>query len=428
MFEQLFSTLHGGTAVSGLAVVNVQLSDFLQPLVQALITLAGLTAGFFVVISGLEYMTSRGNPKRLNHAKRTLKNAVLGLLLVIAAAFIFNFLNTAYNTAAPIGQSMAPPIIAVSEPPPEGLAGKILITTSNLLRHIIISTFDPFINLIRYLSLETPLAGSNEVVIKLWLAVLGIANSLFILVTVLLGLRLMSASTFGFDELSLRRLLPRLGLIFLVMNSSLLLIDIIISISNAMLDALWAATGVGDPWLSWQALTENGAAANFVSLLLTVLFLILSFGLLVYYVLRLVVIYLGAVLAPLIVLMQLLPFTKGFTLAAIRTYFYTIFVLFIHAIILSLSAGLLASLTTKQIDDQGLLTLIIGIATLTLMLKTPKTIAKWCRVNYNFKPLKNLGGQIASELAQGLEHARAVRLANLAVDQGTSIEGKYYVK
>ena len=91
MFEQLFSTLHGGTAVGGLAVVNTQLTDFLQPLVGALITLAGLTAGFFVVISGLEYMTSRGNPKRLDHAKRTLKNAVLGLLLVIAAATYIQF-------------------------------------------------------------------------------------------------------------------------------------------------------------------------------------------------------------------------------------------------------------------------------------------------------------------------------------------------
>ncbi len=162
MFEQLFSTSFGGTAVGGLAVVNVQLTDFLQPLIGALITLAGLAAGFFVVIAGLEYMTSRGNPKRLDHAKRTLKNAALGLLLVIAAAFIFNFLNTAYNTAAPIGQSIAPPIIEVSEPPPEGLAGKILTTSSDFLRHIIISTFDPFINLIRYLSFQTPLAGSNE--------------------------------------------------------------------------------------------------------------------------------------------------------------------------------------------------------------------------------------------------------------------------
>ena len=133
-------------------------------------------------------------------------------------------------------------------------------------------------------------------------------------------------------------------------------------------------------------------------------------------------------LAPLIVLMQLLPFTKGFTLAAIRTYFYTIFILFIHAIILSLAAGLLSSLAADQVHDQGLLTAIIGIATLTLMLKTPKTIAKWCRVNYSFKPIKNLGAQIASELAQGLEHGRAARLANIALEEGATVKGGEYLR
>ena len=405
MLEQLLSTSFGG-----IAVVNVQLTDFLQPLVGALITLAGLTAGFFVVVSGLEYMTSRGNPKRLDHAKRTLKNAALGLVLVIAAAFIFNFLNTAYNAASPTGIDVPPPIVEFNEPPPdEGLAGKILSTASDFLRHIVVSAFDPFLDLIKYLSLRTPLIGSNPVVSKLWLAVLGIANSLFVLVVVLLGFRLMSASTLGFDELSFRQLLPKLAFIFLLMNASLFGIDILISISNAMLDSLWAATGVGDPWTTWQAAGDRSAGAGFISLLLMVLFLILSFLLLVYYILRLVVIYLGAVLAPLVILLQLLPFTKGFTITAVRTYFFTIFILFIHGIILSLASGLLFSLSNDQINDQGLLTMIVGIATLTLMLKTPKTIAKWCRVEYSFKPLKNFGGQLASGLAGELDHARKAR-------------------
>ena len=111
-----------------------------------------------------------------------------------------------------------------------------------------------------------------------------------------------------------------------------------------------------------------------MSLLLTVLFLILGFGLLVYYVLEAGGhLFGGGACAPLIVLMQLLPFTKGFTLAAIRTYFYTIFVLFIHTIILSLAAGLLASHGLRS-DPRPRTAdgLIIGIATLTLMLKTPR--------------------------------------------------------
>ena len=426
MSWQLFSTVFGGTAVGIPAVINSQLTDFLQPLIQVLITLAGLTAGFFIVTAGIGCITSSGNPRRLEAAKKTLKNALVGLVLVIAASFIFNFLNTAYNAAAPIGVDIPPPLVQFEEPPlEESLAGKILSTTSDILRSIITSAFDPFIDLIRYLSFKTPLVGSNPVAAKLWLAVLGIANSLFVLIVTLLGFRLMSASTFGFSEIGLRQLLPKLALIFLIMNSSLFFIDILINLSNAMLNALFAATGVGDLWQSWQAAGEANASAGIVSLLLMVLFLTLSFLLLIYYVLRLVVIYLGAVLSPLVVLLQLLPFTKGFTLAAIRTYLFTLFILFIHAVILSLASGLLLSLSVAQIDDQGLLTLIIGVATLTLMLKTPKTIAKWCRISYSFKPLKHLGGQIAAELTQGLEHARAVRLANSIAEEKTDKEGEY---
>ena len=426
MIDQLLPALPGGTVVAGVAVANVELTNYLQPLVLALITLAGLTAGFFVVISGFEYMTSRGNPKRLEQAKRTLKNALLGLVLVIAASFIFNFLNSAYTSSTPIAQSIPPPLVEINEPLPEGLAGKILGTTADFLRHIITSAFDPFVDLVKYFSFKTPLVGSNPVVSKLWLATLGIANSLFVLVTILLGFRLMSTSVFGFEELSFKHLLPRLGLIFLAMNSSLFLIDIIISISNAMLNALWSATGVGDLWQTWQILGEGGSGASFVSLLLTTLFLVLSFMLLIYYVLRLVVIYLGAVLSPLIVLMQLLPFTKGFTTTAIRTYFYTIFILFVHGLILSLASGLLVSLSSNQVQSFGLLSLVIGIATLTLMLKTPKTIAKWCRVSYSIKPLKDLGSQLATGLTQGLEYARVVRMSNVTTEE-EPIKGRDYV-
>ena len=62
MLEQLSSALFGGIAVGGPAVVNTQLTDFLEPLIQALITLAGLTTGFFIVTAGIGYMTSAGQP------------------------------------------------------------------------------------------------------------------------------------------------------------------------------------------------------------------------------------------------------------------------------------------------------------------------------------------------------------------------------
>ena len=88
-----------------------------------------------------------------------------------------------------------------------------------------------------------------------------------------------------------------------------------------------------------------------------------------------------------------------------------------------MSSGLLASLAAPQLPSSGLLTLVIGIAALTLMLKTPKTIAKWCRVGYSFKTFKNLGSDLAAGLSQSLEQARAVRLANAAAEADK--EGEY---
>ena len=55
MTERLFSTLYGGTAIGGAAVIDTRLSDFLEPLPQALIA----PAGFFVVTAGRQYIASR---------------------------------------------------------------------------------------------------------------------------------------------------------------------------------------------------------------------------------------------------------------------------------------------------------------------------------------------------------------------------------
>lgn len=70
------------------------------------------------------------------------------------------------------------------------------------------------------------------------------------------------------------------------------------------------------------------------------------------------------------------------------------------------------------------MTLIIGIATLTLMLKTPKTLAKWCRVNYSFKSVKNLSTQLAGELVSGLEYAQGSRLASQIASENEALEDK----
>ena len=125
MAEQLFNQL-----ITAPAVVNLQLSAYLNPLIKILIVLAGLIASFFIVLAGIEYMFSRGNPSQLLRAKRTLKNALTGLLLVLAAGFIFNFLTEAWSASTSLERPTIAPQVQLQEPISEGLVAKIIQTTT----------------------------------------------------------------------------------------------------------------------------------------------------------------------------------------------------------------------------------------------------------------------------------------------------------
>lgn len=60
----------------------------------------------------------------------------------------------------------------------------------------------------------TPLMAQNSSVFNLWLAMVGITDVLFVVVIALLGFHVMSAASLGFDEIEIKHLLPRIGLIF----------------------------------------------------------------------------------------------------------------------------------------------------------------------------------------------------------------------
>src|SRR5665811_1967478 len=98
----------------------------------------------------------------------------------------------------------------------------------------------------------TPLMTSNSAVFNLWLAMVGITDVLFAVIVALLGFHVMSATTFGLDEIEFKHLLPRVGLIFLLLNTSIFLIDGIIGLSNAL---IFAVGKVGGTESVWQVLT-----------------------------------------------------------------------------------------------------------------------------------------------------------------------------
>lgn len=84
-----FSIAQSASAASA----NVtQIETFLQSIIKIIVSLAGLVATGFFVVGGFTYITSSGNPHRLERAKQTLLWSGIGLAIVIAAFVISNII------------------------------------------------------------------------------------------------------------------------------------------------------------------------------------------------------------------------------------------------------------------------------------------------------------------------------------------------
>src|SRR3989344_6002856 len=82
------------SVVGGNPVATIQgLECLFQNVVTVVTALAGLAVFIMLLTGGLKYLTSGGGPKAPEQAKGTLSFAVLGLVLIIAAYLILNFLS-----------------------------------------------------------------------------------------------------------------------------------------------------------------------------------------------------------------------------------------------------------------------------------------------------------------------------------------------
>src|SRR5476651_1323718 len=75
------------------------MSAFLAPVMTALIAIASVAVVFFLVMGGMTYMTSSGNPEKLDHAKKVIRNALIGLVMVIGAGTLVAILAHAYSSS-----------------------------------------------------------------------------------------------------------------------------------------------------------------------------------------------------------------------------------------------------------------------------------------------------------------------------------------
>lgn len=79
----------------GFEVATIQgLECVFSNVVSVVVSLAGLAVFIVLLVGGLKYLTSGGDPKAQEQAKNTMTYAVFGLVLIVAAYLILNFIST----------------------------------------------------------------------------------------------------------------------------------------------------------------------------------------------------------------------------------------------------------------------------------------------------------------------------------------------
>jgi len=405
------------------------MTGYVTPVIRTMAILASLVCVFFLVNGGYHYLTSSGKPQQLEHAKLVLRNALIGLAIVLAAATLTAILSHAYASSGATAHQQLP---LLSEVKPQsvsnGLVDVIIKAVTGVLNNIMQSAAKPFLAALSFFTTSTPLIADNASVFNLWLGVVGITDALFVLVIALLGFHVMSYATFGLDEIEFKHLLPQIALIFLLVNSSIFIIDGFISLSNAMIHAMTAGFGNVTVWDALTKVVDKGDGLGLATLLIMIAFLILSFILLIYYVGRIVTLYIGAVLSPLALLLWLIPSFRDFSESAAKVYLTTIFVLFVHVVILQLAASLFTGLAVSSPTHtpDTLMALVVGIATLLALLKTQGVLMELSYASIGPKTARKLGGQFINGVSYfgGKGKAVATAVANLDSQDNTKGTGR----
>lgn len=82
------SCLKPGTDVATLDCIGPLFSN----VIIWLFTFAGIVAFFLVVFSGIKFITSGGDAKQVEGARKTLTYAVIGLLIILFSYFLLNII------------------------------------------------------------------------------------------------------------------------------------------------------------------------------------------------------------------------------------------------------------------------------------------------------------------------------------------------
>ncbi len=378
----------------------VDFTKYTNDTLNIIILVSTAAAVFFLTKGGYLYLSSNGNPEAVANAKRTIKNALIGLVIVLGAGIIVSIFKSALQSPTTTGSIPAIAITPIESATPTGGLTQVLIdAVSGFMQNIVESATKPIINgIVGYLT-TTPQVLNNEVVVKFWLVILGITDSLYVVIVALLGLHFMSASTMGYDEVEVSKLLPKIGLSFLGANISLFLADYAIVTVNAMVQTVLSSTGgLNHAWImdTINPVTFISGTTPLITFVFLIIFLMLAIVLLFMYISRLIVISLGAVLSPLIFLLWIIPKFSDVAEIAVKSYLVTVFTVFVHVVIIQLASSFLV---LPEQTGNSLVSIAVAIGLFFVLLKTPSLMMQMVLYSSNNGVFRKLGSQIINVIS-----------------------------
>jgi hypothetical protein len=377
-----------------------EIVNFTNNTLQIITLISAAAAVFFLIKSGYTYITSTGKPDALESAKSTFRNALIGLVLVLSANVVVTVFKSSLQPVDLEGSQPAVEFININTATPSsGLTQVLIDAVTGFIQNIVESATEPIVNGVIGFLTTTPSLLENTVIKNFWLVSVGIVDALFVLVVALTGLQIMSATTFGFDEVDLKQILPRLGLAFLAANTSLFLFDYVVVACNALVMAVLDSTGGLNRAFIVNAINPStfiSGSTPLIILIFLVMFLIVTIVLLLMYISRLIFIALGAVLSPFIFLLWSLPRFADFASITIKTYFVSVFIVFVHVVIIQLAGSFLAM---PDHSENSLVSIAVAIGLFFTLLKTPSLMMQMVLYTSNNGSFRKLGNQIINVIS-----------------------------
>jgi hypothetical protein len=213
---------------------------------------------------------------------------------------------------------------------------------------------------------QTPPADTydNPVVLVLWSAVVAVADAALALIVLWGGYNAMLHEGIGARYHTARQVLPRVALAALAANLSLFFVQVLIDLNNAL---------CGVPSVALREVvtlllnrSDSGLAFGILFLAFGVAALLLIVQMLV----RLAMLDLLIVTAPLALLCWALPQTQAWSRLWTRAFLSTVFVQFLQVLTLSLGGALIGIFRAESFFF-GAMDLLIGLAAVYLALKVP---------------------------------------------------------